>query len=192
MLATRAAANPRCYTGDCAYGMHSSMACRCRFRDRPTHLDRRSDHRVEPRRSAPRLASTLDSVSFRDLPEYRSRTGRICPRIVLARLGNATTARAMLERYRVEVTDTALRRDATAAMHTALGEIAFAEHRPTRRWPNFTAVILDTTANQRTNARPASRSILVVHSMPRNRPDSAIAIFRAVSLHAVLEEDGRR
>jgi tetratricopeptide (TPR) repeat protein len=48
----------------------------------------------------------------------------------LARAGNAAKARAMLARYKAEVTDTAYLRSKAAEVHAVLGEIALAEQRP--------------------------------------------------------------
>ena len=51
-------------------------------------------------------------------------------RTPLARLGSADKARAMLARFRAEVTDTALRREQEPIVHTLLGEIALADGKP--------------------------------------------------------------
>jgi len=48
----------------------------------------------------------------------------------LARAGKTAQANAMIARYRAEVTDTSLRRDREADLHTALGEIALAAGKP--------------------------------------------------------------
>jgi tetratricopeptide (TPR) repeat protein len=49
---------------------------------------------------------------------------------VFARAGRPTDAHAMVARYRVEVTDTALLREREADLHTILAEIALAEGKP--------------------------------------------------------------
>ena len=55
----------------------------------------------------------------------------------LARTGSPVKARAMLARYRAEVTDTAMRREQQADLHTAQGEIALAERRTAEALTEF-------------------------------------------------------
>jgi tetratricopeptide (TPR) repeat protein len=50
--------------------------------------------------------------------------------VLLARAGSPAKARAMLGRYRGEMTDTSIRRVQQAELHNALAEIALAEQRP--------------------------------------------------------------
>jgi tetratricopeptide (TPR) repeat protein len=81
---------------------------------------------------SPAIAAKLDSaiarVQFKDLAmvdrPYLEAAG------TLARVGNAVKARAMLARYRAEVTDTSLRRVQVADVHHVLGEIALADGKP--------------------------------------------------------------
>ena len=78
------------------------------------------------------LATQLDAaiarIPFRELPmvdrPYLSSAE------ALARFGNAEKARAMLARYRSEMTDTALSRQQAPQLHHALAELAMAEKKP--------------------------------------------------------------
>jgi len=72
-----------------------------------------------------RLDSAIASVPFRDLPMVDR--PYLSSAVALARAGNVAKARAMLERYRTEMTDTSIRRVQSAELHRALAEIALAE-----------------------------------------------------------------
>jgi tetratricopeptide (TPR) repeat protein len=78
--------------------------------------------------SVARLDTAIAQVPFRDLPmvdrPYLLAAG------VLARAGNAAKARAMIARYRAEMTDTSLRRAQESDLHGVLGEIALADGKP--------------------------------------------------------------
>jgi tetratricopeptide (TPR) repeat protein len=78
--------------------------------------------------AAVRLDSAIALVQFNDLPmvdrPYLEAAG------TLARIGNAAKARALLARYRAEVTDTSLRRVQVNGVHYLLAEIALAEGKP--------------------------------------------------------------
>jgi len=75
-----------------------------------------------------RLDSAIAAVPFRDLPmidrPYLDAAG------ALARAGNAEKARAMVTRYRSEMTDTSIRRVQEPELHRTLAEIALAEGKP--------------------------------------------------------------
>ena len=75
-----------------------------------------------------RLDSTIARISFRDLPmidrPYLLAAG------ALARLGSPEKAKAMLSRYRSEMTDTTIRRQQASGVHGVQGEIALAEGKP--------------------------------------------------------------
>ena len=75
-----------------------------------------------------RLDSAIARVPFRDLPmidrPYLFAAG------ALARAGNVEKARAMIGRYRAEMTDTSIRRVQEADFHGVLGEIALADGKP--------------------------------------------------------------
>jgi tetratricopeptide (TPR) repeat protein len=75
-----------------------------------------------------RLDSIIARIPFRELP-FVDRP-YLLSAATLARAGNAQGARAMIARYRAEVTDTALLRDREADLHSVLGEIALAENKP--------------------------------------------------------------
>jgi tetratricopeptide (TPR) repeat protein len=75
-----------------------------------------------------RLDSALASASFREVPVVDR--PYFAASIALARAGSPAKARAMLARYRTDVTDTSLRRVREADLHVALGEVALAEGKP--------------------------------------------------------------
>ncbi len=77
---------------------------------------------------SPALASRLDSViaaiPFRTLPNVDQ--PYLSAAATLARMGSTEKARAMIARYRAEMTDTLLARQEQPDLHAALGEIALA------------------------------------------------------------------
>jgi tetratricopeptide (TPR) repeat protein len=75
-----------------------------------------------------RLDSAIAAVPFHELPMVDR--PYLFSAVVLARAGNATKARAMIARYRTEMTDTSIRRAQEAELHSALGEIALADRKP--------------------------------------------------------------
>ena len=75
-----------------------------------------------------RLDSAIAAVPFLELPMVDR--PYLFSAVVLARAGNATKARAMIARYRTEMTDTSIRRAQEAELHSALGEIALADRKP--------------------------------------------------------------
>ena len=81
---------------------------------------------------SPALAAALDAaiakVAFRDLPQVDR--PYLVAASTLARMGSAEKARAMLARYRSEMTDTSLRREQEPDVHNAMAEIALAEKKP--------------------------------------------------------------
>ena len=72
-----------------------------------------------------RIDSMVESVPFSTLPMVDRPYLRLA--MLLARSGNPAKARALVARYRAEVTDTALRRDQEADLHSTLGEVALAD-----------------------------------------------------------------
>ena len=76
-----------------------------------------------------RIDSMVESVPFATLPMVDRPYLPLAT--LLARSGNTAKARALLSRYRGEVTDTALRRQQDADFHTVLGEVALADG----KWP---------------------------------------------------------
>ena len=83
----------------------------------------------------------------------------------------------MLDRYRVEVSDTALRRDATAAMHTALGELALAERSAHQAVAEFHRSDTAYDGKPVDECAPCVSFQLGRAFDAANRPDSAIASF---------------
>jgi len=75
-----------------------------------------------------RIDAAIAAIPFRELPMIDR--PYLFSAVVLARAGNATKARAMIARYRTEMTDTSIRRAQQAELHTALGEIALADRKP--------------------------------------------------------------
>jgi eukaryotic-like serine/threonine-protein kinase len=81
---------------------------------------------------SPTVAAQADSaiakIPFRDLPMVDR--PYLEAAYTLSRIGSADKARAMLARFRAEVTDTALRRQQEPLVHAVLGEIALADGKP--------------------------------------------------------------
>jgi tetratricopeptide (TPR) repeat protein len=75
-----------------------------------------------------RLDSAIARVPFRDLPAIDR--PYLSAAAALARLGSVEKARAMIARYRAEMTDTSVARIQQADLHNALGEIALAAGKP--------------------------------------------------------------
>jgi tetratricopeptide (TPR) repeat protein len=74
------------------------------------------------------LDSAIAHVPFRDLPMIDR--PYLFAAWALAHAGNAEKARAMLARYRAEMTDTSIRRVQESDLHNVLGEIALADGKP--------------------------------------------------------------
>ena len=128
---------------------------------------------------SPRLAARLDSVIAKAIAPTVPITDRpyLAAAGALARLGNAKAARAMLERYRAEVSDTALRRDAAAAMHAALGELALAEQNPKQAVVEFRRSDTSYDGKPVDECAPCVSFQLGRAFDAANLPDSAIAAF---------------
>ena len=81
---------------------------------------------------SPQLSARLDSavmrIRFNELPEPDRPYLDVA--YDLAKMGGPAKARAMVARYRAELTDTSLVRDQEHFLHTVLGEIALAENKP--------------------------------------------------------------
>jgi tetratricopeptide (TPR) repeat protein len=78
--------------------------------------------------SAARLDTVIATVPFRDMPMVDRPYLDLA--WLLARMGGPEKARAMIARYRAEMTDTSIRRVQESALHNAEGEIALAEGKP--------------------------------------------------------------
>ncbi len=101
----------------------------------PLHPDRLIEDvaiEMQVRGPSPALAAKLDEAiaktSIRDLPMVDRPYFEAAA--ALARSGNPEKARAMIARYKAEVTDTSLIRVQAPQLHNALGEIALAEKKP--------------------------------------------------------------
>jgi tetratricopeptide (TPR) repeat protein len=75
-----------------------------------------------------RLDSAIARIPFRDLPMVDR--PYLQSAALLARAGQADKARAMVARYRSEMTDTSLRRVQQSDLHYAVGQIALAAGKP--------------------------------------------------------------
>jgi tetratricopeptide (TPR) repeat protein len=75
-----------------------------------------------------RLDTVIAGIPFRDLPMIDR--PYLFAAWTLARAGNAEKARAMIARYRAEMTDTSIRRVQEADVHAVMGEIALADGKP--------------------------------------------------------------
>jgi tetratricopeptide (TPR) repeat protein len=82
-----------------------------------------------------RLDSAIARVPFRELPMIDR--PYLSAAVALARLGNADKARAMIARYRAEMTDTSAARVQQPELHQALGEIALASGHPQEALAEF-------------------------------------------------------
>ena len=84
---------------------------------------------------AARVDSVVDHIPFRDLPmidrPYLFAAG------MLARVGKPEKARAMLGRYRSEMTDTSIVRVQSDGFHNVAGEIALASGKPREALDEF-------------------------------------------------------
>ena len=85
--------------------------------------------------SAARLDRALEQIPFRDLPMIDR--PYFAAAVALARVGNVEKARAMIARYRAEVTDTSITRVRESDLHIALGEIALAASKPREALAEF-------------------------------------------------------
>jgi tetratricopeptide (TPR) repeat protein len=77
---------------------------------------------------AARVDSIVDRIPFREIPLIDR--PYLFSAAMLARVGKPDKARAMLARYRAEMTDTSIVRIQTAPFHSVLGEIALAAGKP--------------------------------------------------------------
>ena len=75
-----------------------------------------------------RLDDVVARIPFREMPMVDRPYLRAAT--AFARAGSPEKARAIVARYRAEVTDTALRREQEAELHTTLGEVVLAEGKP--------------------------------------------------------------
>jgi tetratricopeptide (TPR) repeat protein len=84
---------------------------------------------------AARVDSTVDHIPFRELPMIDR--PYLFSAALLARVGKPEKARAMLARYRSEMTDTSIVRVQADLFHGVLGEIALASGKPREALDEF-------------------------------------------------------
>jgi tetratricopeptide (TPR) repeat protein len=96
---------------------------------------------------------------------------------IYAIAGRPDKARQLMQRYRAEVTDTALRRLQTAASHVPLGEIALAERRPLDAIAEFRAADRDYDGHPASDCAPCVAFNLARAFDAAEQPDSAIASY---------------
>jgi hypothetical protein len=121
------------------------------------------------------LDAEIARIAFRDLPMvdrpyFQAATA-------LARVGSADKARAMLARYRAEVTDTALRRQQQAELHETLGEVALAEHKPPEALAEFRKGDVDYDGAPANECAPCLAFNLARAFDAAGQADSAVAMF---------------
>jgi eukaryotic-like serine/threonine-protein kinase len=121
-----------------------------------------------------RLDSVLRRIPLRSLPPYERPYFDVADAYALG--ARPDRAKAVLAEYTAEVKDTFMLRDDEPQMHTALGEIALAEHRPTDALREFARG--DTAADGYPVACPVCFLLNAgrAYDEAGNR-DSAIAVF---------------
>jgi len=121
------------------------------------------------------LDTAIARVPFRDLPmvdrPYLEAAG------ALARAGNAAKARAVLERYRAEMTDTSIRRVQQPEMHEALAEIALAEGKPKDALTEFRRSDVGDDGFPANECTPCVSFNLARAYDAAGKPDSAAMLF---------------
>ena len=129
--------------------------------------------------ATPALAARVDSVvariPFSALPmidrPYLLAAG------MLARVGKTDKARAMLGRYRSEVTDTSIRRVEIDQFHTALGEIALASGKPREALDEFRRGDIGFDGAPANECAPCLSFDLARAYDAAGKPDSAAVMF---------------
>jgi hypothetical protein len=111
--------------------------------------------------------------------------------VVLARAGNAAKARAMIARYRTEMTDTSIRRAQEAELHSALGEIALADRKPLDALVEFRRGDVGYDGLPASECAPCLPFDLARAFDAAGKLDSAAVMFRRY-LSTLLVEDRRR
>ena len=121
------------------------------------------------------LDSAIAAVPFLELPMVDR--PYLFSAVVLARAGNATKARAMIARYRAEMTDTSIRRAQNAQLHSALGEIALAERKPLDALAEFRRADVGYDGAPADECAPCLPFDLARAYDAAGRPDSAAVMF---------------
>jgi len=124
---------------------------------------------------AARVDSVVDHIPYRELPmidrPYLFAAG------MLARVGKPAKARAMLERYRVEMTDTSIARVQANQVHYALGEIALASGKPRDALEEFRRADIGYDGAPADECAPCLPFDLARAYDAAGRPDSAAIMF---------------
>jgi tetratricopeptide (TPR) repeat protein len=122
-----------------------------------------------------RLDTVISGIPFHDLPMIDR--PYLYAAWTLARAGNAEKARAMLARYRAEMTDTSIRRVDEADVHTVLGEIALADGKPRDALVEFRRGDIGYDGAPADECAPCVSFLLGRAYDAAGKPDSAAALF---------------
>jgi tetratricopeptide (TPR) repeat protein len=122
-----------------------------------------------------RLDSAVAAVPFRELPMVDR--PYLFAAVVLARAGDPTKARAMIARYRSEMTDTSIRRAQEAELHSALGEIALADRKPQDALAEFRRADVGYDGRPATECATCLPFNLARAFDAAGQPDSAVVMF---------------
>jgi tetratricopeptide (TPR) repeat protein len=98
---------------------------------------------------------------------------------MLARVGKPDKARAMLGRYRAEVTDTSIKRVQVDEVHTALGEIALASGKPREALDEFRRGDIGFDGAPANECAPCLSFDLARAYDAAGKPDSAAVMFES-------------
>jgi tetratricopeptide (TPR) repeat protein len=122
-----------------------------------------------------RLDSAVAAIAFAKLPMVDR--PYLFSAIVLARAGNPAKARAMIARYRSEMTDTSIRRAQEAELHSALGEIALADRKPLDALVEFRRADVGYDGLPAQECAPCLPFNLARAFDAAGQPDSAVVMF---------------
>ena len=134
-----------------------------------------------------RLDSAVAQVPFRELPMIDR--PYLFAALTFAHAGNAEKARAMIARYRAEMTDTSIRRVQEADLHGVLGEIALADGKPRDAIAEFRRSDVGYDGAPANECAPCLPFDLARAYDAAGKPDSAASVLREVSRDAVLGQD---
>ncbi len=126
---------------------------------------------------AARLAARVDTAAaaFSEMPLVDR--PYLLAAVALAAIGDVERARAMIARYRTEVTDTSLRRVDQADLHEALAEIALAAHQPREALDEFRRADVGYDGAPANECAPCLPFNLARAYDAAAMPDSAIAMY---------------
>jgi tetratricopeptide (TPR) repeat protein len=124
---------------------------------------------------AARVDSIVDNIPFRTLPMIDR--PYLFAAAMLARVGKPEKARAMLARYRTEMTDTSIARVQIAEYHDVLGEIALAAGKPREALDEFRRADIGFDGAPSIECAPCMSFDLARAYDAARRPDSAAMMF---------------